>query len=181
MIEREGNGMKHLLITFMLFLSCITMGANVSAATMSQAEMEKLVVENAEVISQKKGYVVFMYNKVKMALISDVRHDRMRIIAPITGYLDLASGVKDAVMESNFHSALDARYAVSENVLYSAFIHPMSPLSRHQLKSALNQVSNLALTFGSTYTSGELDFDGKTQKQKPREIGVSFSAGSSVF
>jgi len=162
--------MKYLLMASLLALS----SAGVRAEVMTQEVMEKIVASHVEVISQKKGYVVFRYKEVKMALISDVKHDRMRIIAPITEYPALTSETKNAAMEANFHSALDARYGVSKGVLYSAYIHPMSPLTKQELESALDQVAVLARTFGSTYTSGGLTFGGKAQKpkQKPGEVGV---------
>ncbi len=96
-----------------------------------------------------------------MALISDVNHDRMRIIAPITKYSAITLDQVKKTMESNFHQALDARYAESNDILYSAFIHPMSPLSEIELIKALDQVATLALTFGTSYTSGELSYAGK--------------------
>jgi len=149
--------MKKILIA-MLLVSFLY-GEKVMAVT--QDEMEKIVTDAAEVIESRKGYVVFDYKKVRMALISDVAHDRMRIITPITKYSELDLAKIGKVMDSNFHSALDARYASSNDVLYSAFIHPMSPLSEKELTDALNQVSTLALTFGTTYTSGELSYGGK--------------------
>lgn len=149
--------MRFPLILLFFFLNCSIVIAN----PMTQESMEKIVVTNVEVIKQQKGYIVFTYNKVKMALISDVKHDRMRIIAPITEYPQLSDDKKDAVMESNFHSALDARYAVSKKILYSAFIHPLSPLTKTELLSALKQVATLARTFGGSYSSGELSFGGQ--------------------
>ena len=146
--------MKYLLIGCLLFSNSAIAGADV----MTQDEMEKIVISNVDVEEYKKGYVLFTYNKVKMALISDTNHDRMRIISPITQYSALTTEVKDVVMESNFHLALDARYAVRDDVLYSAFIHPMSPLTQQELEAALKQVSTLVLTFGTSYSSGELSF-----------------------
>lgn len=128
---------------------------------MTQDEMESIISDNAEVIEHKKGYVLFNYKKVRMALISDITHDRMRIIAPITTYSELTVEQKDEIMESNYHRALDARYAASNGALYSAYIHPLSPLTQKQLVGALDQVSTLAMTFGSTYSSGSLSFGGE--------------------
>jgi hypothetical protein len=149
--------MKKILIGMLLvnFLY----GAKVIAVT--QDEMEKIVMNAVEVIESRKGYVVFDYKKVRMALISDIAHDRMRIITPITKYSELDLEKIGKIMDSNFHSALDARYASSNDVLYSAFIHPMSPLSKKELTDALSQVATLALTFGTTYTSGKLSYGGK--------------------
>jgi len=64
-------------------------------------------------------------------------------------------------MNSNFHLALDARYAVSDDVLYAAFIHPLSSLCKEDFESALKQVYNLVATFGKTYSSGQLEFTSK--------------------
>lgn len=128
---------------------------------MTQERIEKFVTQNTQVIEDKKGYILFRYQAVKMALLSDEEHNRMRIIAPITKYSELAPKIKDSLMHSNFHLALDARYAVSEDTLYSCFIHPLSTLTQEDLESALKQVSNLTLSFGKTYSSGQLDFTNK--------------------
>lgn len=152
--------MKHLLVISLLFVNSTI----VSAATMTQEVMEKFVAEHVDVIKRNKGYIFFTYENVKMALISDVKHDRMRIISAITKYPSLNLETKNAVMESNFHLALDARYAVSQDVLYSAYIHPLSSLTKNELKSALSQVSTLAATFGTTYSSGKLVFKGNAKK-----------------
>jgi len=149
--------MKNIIILMVLLNSWNV--AEVNAVT--QEEMEKIVTDAVEVVESKKGYVVFDYKKVRMALISDVHHDRMRIITPITKYSELDLAKIGKIMESNFHRALDARYASSHDVLYSAFIHPMSPLSEKELIAALDQVATLALTFGTTYSSGELSYGGK--------------------
>jgi len=144
-------------------LMFITGCSTTDVSSMTQDTMESIVAKQVEVLEQKKGYVVFMYKKVKMALISDVVHDRMRIIAPIMKYSGLTSEQKDIIMESNFHTALDARYATSNGVLYSAYIHPMSPLTEKQLEDALNQVSSLVTTFGSSYSGGSLSFGGNNR------------------
>lgn len=147
--------MKTLLIASAMIFSCTMVSANV----MTQDEMEKIIMSKVKVIKHKKGYVLFHYKKVEIALISDVKHDRMRFVAPIVSYPSLSLKEVKTTMESNFHRALDARYAVSRDVLYSAFIHPLSSLTKKDLVKALNQVSTLALTFGTTYTSGDLTFN----------------------
>ncbi len=132
-------------------------------SSMTQEELEQLVSKdiNVTVLEEEKGYVLFKYLGVKMALLSDEAHDRMRIISPITKYSNLAPNIKDALMNANFHSALDARYAVTEDTLYSCFIHPLSTLAKEDLNSALKQVCNLASSFGKTYSSGQLEFTHK--------------------
>ena len=106
---------------------------------------------------------------VDMVCVIDTNFDRMRIIAPITPSAGLDPTVLDALLEANFHSALDARYATSNGYVYSAFIHPLSPLTEKELISALRQVATLALTFGTEYTSGELSFGQPATAQDDEE------------
>ena len=145
----------------LLFFSLTLFSTTVLSDAMTQDEMEKIISDLTNVEEQTKGRVIFSYKNIKMALLSDSTHDRMRIISPITEYSKLTAEQKDIIMEANFHNALDARYASSNGVLYSAFIHPMSPLSKNELEEALKQVATLAATFGSSYSSGELSFGGK--------------------
>lgn len=127
---------------------------------MSQAELERVIKAMADSSRGERGVVEFDYQDVRMYVISDVQHDRMRIVAPVAEYQKLTREQIDAVLESNYHKALDARYAVSEGVLYSAYIHPLAELNERQIRSAVQQVANLALTFGADYSSGELSFGG---------------------
>lgn len=89
----------------------------------------------------------------------------MRIIAPIARYQDLTREQLDTALAANFHRALDARYALSNGIMYSVYIHPLSSLDEVQLRSAIFQVSNLALSFGRDYTSGVLDFGAQQRGQ----------------
>jgi len=133
---------------------------------MTLKKMEAIVKSLASESEGENGQVKFSYQNVLMYLVSDPIMNRMRIIAPIAKYADLEKVHVDAVMISNFHLALDARYAVREGVLYSAYIHPLKELTEEQVVSALRQVSNLALTFGTQYSSGEMSF-GVKRPEKP--------------
>lgn len=145
-----------LVISFFLFS-----GLCVGETLMNQESMEKIIKSLALKSEGGKGIVEFNFSNIKMYLMSDVKYDRMRIIAPIIKYKKLSLLQVDAVLESNFHKSLDARYAVSEGVLYSAYIHPLSELSENQIKTAVQQVANLALSFGEEYSSGMLTYGDK--------------------
>jgi len=71
-------------------------------------------------------------------------------------------------LQANFDSALDARYAVANGVLWSAYIHPLSSLQDKQFLEAVGQVVNLTSTFGSSYSSGALIFNGGDSKEIQR-------------
>ncbi|MEL6179829.1 MAG: hypothetical protein AAFS10_12795 [Myxococcota bacterium] len=104
------------------------------------------------------GVWEFVHNGVRMACLANADHDRMRLIAPILPVEQLTIAQVAQMMEANFHTALDARYATSNGILYATYIHPLSPLTDQQVRSALHQVASLARTFGTSYTSGELEF-----------------------
>lgn len=128
---------------------------------MNQALLEKIVKDIAVESEGENGFVSFVFNNLKMYLISDVKHDRMRIVTPIAEYEKMSQQQINAILESNYDKALDARYAVNDGVLFSAYIHPMSDLSRWQVRSAVEQVANLASSFGGDYSSGLLTFGGE--------------------
>ena len=71
-------------------------------------------------------------------------------------------------MEANFHSALDARYAISDGILWAAFIHPLQELTKDQVISAISQVYSTVQTFGTYYSSGELSFPTQGEEDAQR-------------
>jgi hypothetical protein len=149
--------MKKLLLVIPFFFFS---GVSFGESNMNQETLEKIIKSMALSSIGENGVVEFNYSNVKMYLISDIKHNRMRIISPVADYKKLTREHLDAALESNFHKSLDARYAVSDGVLYSAFIHPLSELSENQIKSAVQQVANLATSFGKDYTSGFLTYGG---------------------
>ncbi len=56
---------------------------------------------------------------------------------------------------------LDAKYAISDEILWAVFIHPLKELSDKQISSAIKQVYSSAITFGTSYSSGNLVFPSK--------------------
>ncbi len=127
-------------------------------ATMTNENLDAIIRELGAEVNGTPGYWEFIYRDVEMACISDTNYDRMRIIAPVIPRSEMTDEQLEKIIEANFHSALDARYAVNNGVLYSAFIHPLSPLTGHEFRSALEQVATLAQTFGTDYSSGQLTF-----------------------
>ena len=129
-------------------------------SAMDEEKMYHIIhmLKDTEILEEDKGYILFLYLGTKIIFFCDEEYNRMRIIAPITSYSVLAPKIKDSLMQSNFHLSLDARYSVSEDTLYSAFLHPLSSLSGEDFKSALKQVRNLAVSFGKTYSSAQIEF-----------------------
>ncbi len=154
--DRLGTRARLFTMALWSILAC----AGPGSAAMTQERMEAILRERVDEARGGGGGLEFRYAGVAMLCISDPSHDRMRIIAPIRSEADVSDHQRRLALAANFHTALDARYASSEGVLYAAFIHPLSPLDEAQLLSALRQVASLALSFGTTYSSGELIFGG---------------------
>ena len=97
---------------------------------------------------------------IPIIIVSDPAADRMRAMVPIRSAEGLEPDELMRLMQANFDTALDARYAVANGRLWGTFIHPLSPLEREQFISALIQTVNLARTYGTLYSGGAQTFGG---------------------
>ena len=86
--------------------------------------------------------------------------NRMRAMVPISSADALTQEDMARVLQANFDSALDARYAIAQGKLLSVFIHPLSSLERDQFLSGLVQTINVARTYGQSYSGGATLFGG---------------------
>lgn len=135
---------------------------------MTQMHMEDVIRSMSTEHSGQPGVLQFSYGGVQLMCISDVKHNRMRIVAPIGDYSSVSSQQKDLMFAANFHTALDARYALSEGVLFAAFIHPLTTLDEAELRSAVIQVASLVQTFGTSYSSSALSFGGTSEPEEEK-------------
>lgn len=104
--------------------------------------------------------IEFTVQDVPVFVVADPAADRMRAMVPIRS----AEGIKPEemlrLMQANFDSALDARYAIAQGRLWGVFIHPLSPLEQEQFLSGIAQTVNVARTYGQTYSGGAQVFGG---------------------
>lgn len=107
---------------------------------------------------------------VPVIIITDPRADRMRAMVPIRDATDMTPDEVMRVLQANFDSALDARYAVAQGRLWAVFIHPLSPLERDQFISGLGQTINVAKTYGSLFTGGAMQFGGGDSQGLQRDL-----------
>lgn len=131
---------------------------------MTQDRLHGMLEALADNVKVQGSMVQMEVDGTLLICISDPAADRMRLISPVRNLEDLNAQELLAALQANFHTTLDARYAISGNTLYAAFIHPLSPLTPAQVKSALRQVVAAAKTFGDTYSSGELYFPGASDE-----------------
>ncbi len=147
-----------------LFCTLLVMTTG-AAQALTPAELEQALYKLADSAEGKNGFMEFRVGEIQYFMLMDPAANRMRIITPVAEYKDLESDQITAIMESNFHDALDARYALSNGVVYAAFIHPLSELSLAELVSAVYQVGSLSITFGREYSSGIAHFGGQGQPE----------------
>ena len=128
--------------------------------TMSNARLAELIKRIDNKAKGEPGHWQLVVDGKQVLVITDENANRMRIISPITNSDELTQPQLYRIMQANFDSALDARYAVAKEVLWSAFIHPLSSLSDREFLVGVGQVVNLVSSYGSSYSSGALIFRG---------------------
>lgn len=115
---------------------------------------------DGSVVRKSDGYWNLKIDGVPVLVIADAGHDRMSILVGIVKVDKLDPEVYLRLMQANFDSALDARYAVVRGVLWSAFLHPLGSLNDSQFLKGVGQTVNLARTYGVPYSSGLMNFGG---------------------
>ena len=96
----------------------------------------------------------FTIDDIPVLIVTDVRANRMRAMVPIRSADTMTAEEIQRVMQANFDSALDARYAIAQGRLWGVYLHPFKELERDQLISGIAQTVNVAKTYGALYTSG---------------------------
>lgn len=125
---------------------------------MDNDKLELIIKGITEEVDGQKGNWRFLIDSTLFICITDMNHNRMRIISPIIEANQVTSNEMRECMEANFHTALDSKYAISDGILWAVFIHPLGQLTFEQVISAISQVYSSANTFGTIYSSGELSF-----------------------
>ena len=136
--------------------------APVAVQPMTNARLYELIRQASAEVTGKDGYWHLTIGERELLVITDESHNRMRIISPIVAQIQLDMDELTRLLEANFASALDAKYAFRDQTLWSVFTHPLAELSEEQFLDCLAQVTNLANNFGSSYASSNLIFGGQT-------------------
>ena len=127
---------------------------------MDNKRLGELLLELDADAQGEPGFWYLEYNGHPTYVITDETADRMRVVVQIGPAENLDQAALFRMMQANFDSALDARYSIARGMLWSAYIHPLSPLSDDRFRAGFLQAINLAETYGTEYTSGGLRFSG---------------------
>lgn len=164
---RKGFLMARLLLTFTLIVFGTLSLAQDDSAPQVPVEPPMTLDRLAQIIltidgeaQQRGASIEFTVQDIPVIVVADPRADRMRAMVPIRSADSLEAEELLRLMQANFDSALDARYAVAQGRLWGVFIHPLSPLEQDQFLSGLAQTINVARTYGQTYSGGAQVFGG---------------------
>lgn len=144
---------------------CVLFSLLAEAQQMNQEKLYSLIESVSDSTVRTNNNIHFKYKNRMLICVTDEKANRMRIISPIAERSQLDDEILLNALVANFHTALDVKYAISDELIWSVFAHPLRELSASQVKDAIEQVYNANITFGSTYTSTGLIFPGNTQKK----------------
>jgi len=162
-MKRRNYFNSLLLIGSITFVGITGLGEKAIAAEsagMTNNRIDELVRKIDKNTKGKPGFWQFTVENMMVTIVTDEKADRMRIIIPVIEAKELDEKMMRRLLQANFDSALDARYSIARGVLWSAYIHPLSTLDDQTLLSAIGQVVNLTATYGSSFSSGALMFNG---------------------
>ncbi|MCC6653167.1 MAG: type III secretion system chaperone [Candidatus Eisenbacteria bacterium] len=125
---------------------------------MTTQAMGKLLESYLQDFEGQPGFWRGNRHEVPVFIFSDDEHDRMRIMAPIGVVEELDADLLHVLLQANYDRALDARYAMRGNELWSVVVHPLATLATDDLPSLFDQVVTLVKNTGSTFASTELVF-----------------------
>ena len=134
---------------------------DLGAKPMTNKRLDNLIREASPTVQGQLGYWQFNIKGRDLLVITDETHNRMRIMSPVAPQDNLDADEMTRLLEANFGSALDAKYALRQGTLWSVFTHPLAELTDMQFLDCLAQVSNLANNFGRSYASSNLIFGGE--------------------
>ncbi|MEO9511787.1 MAG: hypothetical protein ABJN84_01230 [Flavobacteriaceae bacterium] len=153
------------------FVLCLVLlwSVGIYSQKMSPSQLQQIITKEADTVSIKGNSIQFLFNESMLICVFDENANRMRIITPIVEREKIGEEELLNAMVANFHSALDVKYALSDEILWSVYTHPLKELSEAQVIDAIQQVYAAAITFGSSYSSTNMVFPGNTKKlEKPK-------------
>ena len=160
------------MLRYVIFLILIPFSAFTQEAEppMDYEQLGKIIfVLDPDAVPQGNGFLIHI-NSVPVLIATDPTADRMRAMVHIGSAADLSPEDILRMMQANFDSALDARYAVANGSLWATFIHPLSPLEKNQFISGLAQTVNIAQTYGTLYSGGALLYGGGDSETLQRDL-----------
>ena len=161
--------MNRFLFLLALFLLLTIPGC--FSQEMDSQKLKVLITQVSDTLQNSGNAFQFMYKEKLLICIYDENANRMRIMSPIIERQEIEEEQLLNALVANFHSALDVKYALSDEIIWSVYTHPLKELRDYQVTDAIQQVYSAAITFGTTYSSTNMVFPGNSKKEeKPKKI-----------
>jgi len=106
--------MLKIIVTSTLFILISSIGFS---QNMTNEKLEEIFTKKVDTLSGYPGYWEMIHKKRQLLCITDVDHNRMRIISPVVQTSLLDKELLLDALTANFHSALDVKYAISKDFL----------------------------------------------------------------
>ena len=151
---------RNYILLRLVFLSFNTL----TAQQMTVEKLTTIIEQEADTITINNNQIQLSFNSKLLICIYDENANRMRIISPIVEKTKLTEDELLNMLVANFHSALDVKYALSDEIIWSVYTHPLKELSKDQVIDAIQQVYAAAITFGDTYSSTNMVFPGNSKR-----------------
>ncbi len=145
----------------LVFLLTLVIG---HSQEMTPERLLEIITQEADTVQTTGNSYQFLLNDAMLICVFDENANRMRIITPVVKLEEIGEEELLNALVANFHSALDVKYALSDEIVWSLYTHPLKELSEPQVVDAIQQVYAAALTFGSSYSSTNLVFPGNKKK-----------------
>lgn len=155
------------ILLFLSVLFCVNLNAQ---HDMTNVKLDAIYTTISDSIQADTNRWQFYINDVVILSLTDEGNNRMRIISPIAKTESLNKKLLEDCLTANFHTALDVKYAISDGILWSVFIHPLKDLSITQVKDAVSQVYYANINFGSSFASTSLVFPGNSEEEEKEDI-----------
>jgi len=165
--------MRHFTLVLLAFLLLAPMARAQSPApepAMTLDRMGAILTALDPETAREGGLFRLTIDGFTLMVVTDVPSDRMRAMISVSAAEALDADEMRRLMQANFDSALDARYALANGRLWSVFIHPFAALEKDQLISGIAQTVNVAKTYGTLYSGGALQFGGGDSNDLQREL-----------
>lgn len=95
------------------------------AQEMTPDKLSELITQVADTTQTVDNDIQFSYKETLLICIYDENANRVRIKSPVIKIAALEEEHLLNSLAANFHSALDVKYALSDEIIWSVFIHPL--------------------------------------------------------
>ena len=152
--------MKKILFILSLGMTQFSIGQD-----MTGKKLFTTMAKEGEVLEQQENNWQILFHKATLMTVIDEKNNRMRIICPIIEEKKMKKDEIKKCLSANFHSVLDAKYALYNGLLWAVYIHPLKELTSEQVVSAMYEVRNAVATYGSSYQGSGLVFGGGQEEK----------------